>query len=73
MELDYLRKLWNSQMHNSEKPQPPKPETKTDPQGASLNVPAMGPSPIAVDFAFPVAEKDGSDNPIFSFYFGIAR
>jgi hypothetical protein len=66
-------KAWNSQKQYTEKPQPPKPETKSDPQGASLNIPALGPSPVALDFAFPVLGNDQGNKQVFSFYYGIAR
>ena len=31
--------------------------------GLRITVPAMGPAPIALDFAFPVAKADTDDNP----------
>lgn len=41
--------------------------------GLRINVPAMGPAPIALDFAFPVAYADFDDKQIFSFNMGFNR
>ena len=41
--------------------------------GLRVNVPAMGPAPIALDFAFPVAYADFDDRQIFSFNMGFNR
>jgi outer membrane protein insertion porin family len=41
--------------------------------GLRVVIPAMGPVPLAFDFAFPVAKQDFDDEQIFSFYVGINR
>jgi len=41
--------------------------------GLRLAIPALGPSPLAFDFAFPVAEADGDERQVFSFYMSAAR
>ncbi len=41
--------------------------------GFRISVPALGPAPLAFDFAFPVASADTDDEQIFSFFFGIGR
>jgi outer membrane protein insertion porin family len=41
--------------------------------GLRVVIPAMGPVPLAFDFAFPVAKQDYDDDQIFSFYVGINR
>lgn len=41
--------------------------------GLRIVVPAMGPAPIALDFAFPVSKEDGDREQIFSFFVGFAR
>jgi len=41
--------------------------------GLRINVPALGPAPLALDFAFPVASATGDDEQIFSFFFGLSR
>jgi outer membrane protein insertion porin family len=41
--------------------------------GLRVNVPALGPAPLAFDFAFPVAMADTDDKQIFSFFFGATR
>lgn len=41
--------------------------------GFRINIPAMGPAPLAFDFAFPVASADGDQRQIFSFFFGASR
>ena len=41
--------------------------------GLRINVPALGPAPLAFDFAFPVAMADTDDKQIFSFFFGATR
>jgi len=41
--------------------------------GLRITVPAMGPAPIALDFAVPVAEETGDEERLFSFYIGVAR
>ena len=41
--------------------------------GLRVNVPALGPAPLAFDFAFPIAYQDTDDRQVFSFYVGFAR
>ena len=41
--------------------------------GFRLAIPAMGPAPIALDFAFPVMSERFDDERIFSFYVGFTR
>jgi outer membrane protein insertion porin family len=41
--------------------------------GLRITLPAMGPAPIALDFAFPVAKAPFDDEQIFSFFVGFAR
>ncbi len=41
--------------------------------GLRVTVPALGPAPIALDFAFPVAKAVGDDTQVFSFSIGIQR
>ena len=41
--------------------------------GLRVTVPAMGPAPIALDFAFPVAKADFDDTQVFSFSIGFMR
>jgi hypothetical protein len=41
--------------------------------GLRIFIPAMGPAPIALDFAFPVAKEDTDDTQIFSFFIGFGR
>jgi outer membrane protein insertion porin family len=41
--------------------------------GFRVSVPALGPAPLAFDFAFPVAKADTDDTQMFSFFFGIGR
>jgi outer membrane protein insertion porin family len=41
--------------------------------GFRLNVPAMGPAPLAFDFAFPIASADTDHRQMFSFFFGATR
>ncbi len=41
--------------------------------GFRLNIPAMGPAPLAFDFAFPVASEATDDEQIFSFFIGLGR
>jgi outer membrane protein insertion porin family len=39
--------------------------------GLRITIPAMGPAPIALDFAFPVAKADFDDEQVFSFNIGL--
>jgi outer membrane protein insertion porin family len=41
--------------------------------GARIAVPALGPAPLAFDFAFPVAYADTDSRQIFSFSMGLTR
>ncbi|MCI0359775.1 MAG: BamA/TamA family outer membrane protein [Planctomycetaceae bacterium] len=41
--------------------------------GFRVNVPALGPAPLAFDFAFPVLQADRDDEQMFSFFFGALR
>lgn len=41
--------------------------------GLRVTVPAMGPVPIALDFAFPVANQAEDNLQVFSFYVGLSR
>lgn len=41
--------------------------------GLRLTVPAMGPVPLAFDFAVPIVRQDFDDTQVFSFYIGINR
>lgn len=41
--------------------------------GLRVTVPAMGPAPLAFDFAFPVAKAPGDDEQIFSFSVGFTN
>jgi outer membrane protein insertion porin family len=41
--------------------------------GLRVTVPAMGPAPIALDFAFPITKADFDDEQVFSFNIGLQR
>lgn len=41
--------------------------------GLRINVPALGPAPLALDFAFPVHSAVGDNEQMFSFFFGLSR
>jgi outer membrane protein insertion porin family len=41
--------------------------------GLRLIIPAMGPAPIALDFAYPLVKEDFDRKQIFSFYVGFTR
>jgi outer membrane protein insertion porin family len=41
--------------------------------GLRITLPAMGPAPIALDFAFPVAYAPYDSQQLFSFFVGFAR
>ncbi len=41
--------------------------------GLRITVPAMGPAPIALDFAFPIAKAEFDDTQVFSFNIGLQR
>ncbi len=41
--------------------------------GLRITVPAMGPAPIALDFAFPINKTATDDTQVFSFFIGLQR
>jgi len=41
--------------------------------GLLFNIPALGPAPLAINFAFPLASADTDDEQVFSFFFGATR
>jgi outer membrane protein insertion porin family len=41
--------------------------------GLRIKVPAMGPAPIALDFAFPISKEKSDWTEVFSFYVGFGR
>ena len=41
--------------------------------GLRIVVPAMGPAPIALDFAFPISFQEGDRQEVFSFFVGFGR
>lgn len=41
--------------------------------GLRITIPALGPAPIALDFAFPIAKAATDDTQIFSFFVGFGR
>ncbi len=41
--------------------------------GLRVTIPAMGPVPLAFDFAVPLAKEDEDDTRVFSFYVGFTR
>ena len=41
--------------------------------GLRITVPAMGPVPIALDFAYPIMREDFDKKQVFSFYVGVNR
>ena len=41
--------------------------------GFRITIPAMGPVPLAFDFAFPVVDQRGDDRQFFSFYVGVTQ
>jgi outer membrane protein insertion porin family len=41
--------------------------------GLRVTVPAMGPAPIALDFAWPISKADTDDTQVFSFFVGFNR
>ncbi|HEY2760937.1 MAG TPA: BamA/TamA family outer membrane protein, partial [Pirellulales bacterium] len=41
--------------------------------GLRINVPAMGPAPIALDLAFPIVTQKGDEEQVFSFFVGVGR
>ncbi len=41
--------------------------------GVRINIPALGPAPLALDFAVPVAHAKTDNIQNFSFFFGFGR
>ncbi len=41
--------------------------------GLRISIPALGPAPIALDFAIPVARAEGDEIQNFSFFIGVSR
>lgn len=41
--------------------------------GLRVSIPAMGPAPLAFDFAFPVVSQPGDNEQVFSFFLGVLR
>jgi len=41
--------------------------------GLRISVPALGPAPIALDFAFPVNDAAGDETQVFTFFIGVGR
>lgn len=41
--------------------------------GFRISVPALGPAPLAFDFAFPIAKADTDEERMFTFFFGMGR
>ncbi len=41
--------------------------------GLRIAIPALGPAPIALDFAFPIHKMDGDTTQVFSFFVGLNR
>ena len=41
--------------------------------GLRISIPALGPAPIALDFAFPISFQDGDRIENFSFFIGVGR
>ncbi len=41
--------------------------------GLRITIPAMGPVPLAFDWAFPISRQDADETRIFSFYVGVTR
>ncbi len=41
--------------------------------GLRVTIPAMGPVPLAFDFAVPLIKEDFDDEQVFSFYIGVTR
>jgi outer membrane protein insertion porin family len=41
--------------------------------GLRITVPALGPAPIALDFAIPIIDAPSDDKQLFSFYVGYLR
>ena len=41
--------------------------------GLRVSVPALGPAPLAFDFAYPINHSDTDDTQVFSFFMGVTR
>ncbi len=41
--------------------------------GLRVTIPAMGPAPLAFDFAWPICKADGDVTEVFSFFIGLGR
>ena len=41
--------------------------------GLRITIPAMGPAPIALDFAFPIASAETDDRELFTFNIGFSH
>jgi outer membrane protein insertion porin family len=41
--------------------------------GIRINIPALGPAPLAFDLAVPILHADGDNLQNFSFFFGFGR
>jgi outer membrane protein insertion porin family len=41
--------------------------------GVRINIPALGPAPLAFDLAAPIIHADGDNLQNFSFFFGFGR
>jgi outer membrane protein insertion porin family len=41
--------------------------------GLRITIPAMGPAPIALDFAFPIRGNAHDDEEVFAFFVGLNR
>jgi len=41
--------------------------------GLRVTIPAMGPAPIALDFAFPIRDNPGDEERVFAFFVGMNR
>ena len=41
--------------------------------GLRVAIPALGPAPLAFDFAYPVQKADGDQTQVFSFFMGLTR
>ncbi len=41
--------------------------------GVLFSIPALGPAPLALNFAFPIASNPGDQEQVFSFFFGATR
>lgn len=78
MEALYLRQLLNSQKPKPKDSQKSQPEKTQDLRSSSkrepsrVSIPALGPEPLAFDWAFPIVGKS-KDSQTFRFYMGLNR